>query len=106
MELIPAIELTGEGQADENGFWAVFQFAGPDHRLGANNQSQLSLPSRGTIRVELDLAALGWAKKTSAVWPERSLTTVVPAGTYSLVASATGEKGRYMTSRPVRWVAP
>jgi hypothetical protein len=104
LDLVPTVELTDKAGAHV--FWAPFQLAGPDHRLGANGRSRLSLAGHGVISVEIDMAALSWAEKRSAVWPDRSLKAVVPAGTYSLVVAATGEKGLLIRSKPASWVAP
>jgi hypothetical protein len=104
LDVIPSLELTSKPGAPA--FWAPFRFAGPDHRLGANSRSPLSLSSRDVISVEIDLAALSWAEQGSSVWPSRGLREVVPAGTYSLVVTAGVEHGQQFKSAPARWVAP
>jgi hypothetical protein len=45
---------------------------------------------------------LRWAKKISAVWPDRELDELVPTGDYNLVLEVYGEElNAELRSRPV-----
>jgi hypothetical protein len=101
----PVLELRPSSGA---AYWAPFDFQSSPSPRGANSSCTLKLPPGASVETEIKLDTLLWDSVFSSIWPSHPLTSV-PPGSYALtftIEVVSQERGRRITSKPIRFVIP